>query len=131
MALTLNGTLEIGAHVRSNLCYHICLRHLIRSRVTYPVVFPQTDLFSFIRAHMSQVTIQYNKHGIHFNFEYSACRSLEMAKAAAANITSFLATYRSINKSQGYILGISIIKPPPPPHAFKRILFLSSRKIKF
>ena len=29
---------KIGAHVKSNLCYLICLRHLIRSRaVTNPV----------------------------------------------------------------------------------------------
>ena len=29
MVLTLDGNSEIGAHVRSNLCYLICLRHLI------------------------------------------------------------------------------------------------------
>ena len=28
----IDGNSEIGAHVRSNLCYLICLRHLIRSR---------------------------------------------------------------------------------------------------
>ena len=32
MVLILDGNSEIGAHVRSNLCYFICLRHLIRSR---------------------------------------------------------------------------------------------------
>ena len=36
----LYGTLEIGAHVMSNLCYLNCLRHLIRSRsVTYRIFF--------------------------------------------------------------------------------------------
>ena len=31
MVLILDGNLKIGAHVRSNLCYLICLRHLTRS----------------------------------------------------------------------------------------------------
>ena len=31
MALILDGNSEIGSHVRSNLCYLICLRHLIIS----------------------------------------------------------------------------------------------------
>ena len=30
MVLILDGNPEIGAHVRSNLCYLICLRHLIK-----------------------------------------------------------------------------------------------------
>ena len=30
MVLILGGNLEIGAHVRSNLCYLICLRHWIK-----------------------------------------------------------------------------------------------------
>ena len=33
MVLILDGNSEIGAHVRSNLCYLICLGHWIRSRV--------------------------------------------------------------------------------------------------
>ena len=32
MVLILDGKLETGAHVWSNICYLICLRHLIRSR---------------------------------------------------------------------------------------------------
>ena len=32
MVLMLDGSSEIGKHRRSNLCYLICLRHLIRSR---------------------------------------------------------------------------------------------------
>ena len=32
MVLILDGSLEIDAHVRSNLCYLIYLKHLIRSR---------------------------------------------------------------------------------------------------
>ena len=42
MAFILDGNSEIDAHVRSDLCYFICLRHLIRSRVIWK------DLFSFI-----------------------------------------------------------------------------------
>ena len=32
MVLILDGDSEIDTHVRSNICYFICLRHLIRSR---------------------------------------------------------------------------------------------------
>ena len=32
MALIIHGSSELGAHVRSNLCYLICLGHLIKSR---------------------------------------------------------------------------------------------------
>ena len=43
----LDGNSEIGAHVRSNLCYFICLRHLIRSRaVTYRIFFLRTNVLS-------------------------------------------------------------------------------------
>ena len=34
MVLILDGNSELGAHVRSHLCYLICCRHLIRSIVT-------------------------------------------------------------------------------------------------
>ena len=38
MVVTIDGTKEICAYLRSNLCYLNSLRHLIRSReVTYPV----------------------------------------------------------------------------------------------
>ena len=37
MVLMLDGNSKIGAPVRSNFCYLICLRHLLRSReVTNP-----------------------------------------------------------------------------------------------
>ena len=32
MVLTLDGNSEIGAYVRNNICYLICLMHFIRSR---------------------------------------------------------------------------------------------------
>ena len=44
MVLTLDGNSEIYAHVRSNSCYMICLRHLIR------IFFSPNRLFSFMRA---------------------------------------------------------------------------------
>ena len=51
MVLILDGKSEIGAHVRSNLCYLSCLRHLIRSRaVINHIFFLRKDLFSFMRA---------------------------------------------------------------------------------
>ena len=45
MVLNLDGNSEIGAHVRSNVCYLICLRHVIRSKavtnvgIYIPMVF--------------------------------------------------------------------------------------------
>ena len=52
----LDGNLEIGAHVRSNLCYLTCLRHLIRSKaVTNRKKFIQKDLLSSI----STITHEY------------------------------------------------------------------------
>ena len=44
MVLILEGDSEIGAHVKSNLCYLICLRYSIRSRAVYRITF------SFMRA---------------------------------------------------------------------------------
>ena len=47
----LDGNLEIDAHVRSHLCYLICLRQLNRSRaVTKRILSPKRP-FSFMRAH--------------------------------------------------------------------------------
>ena len=40
MVLILDGNSEIGAHVWSNLCYLICLRHLIRSKTVTNLIFP-------------------------------------------------------------------------------------------
>jgi len=49
-----------NAHVRSNLCYLISLRHLIRSRAgTNRILFIRTDLFSFMRA---QHVLSYYKY---------------------------------------------------------------------
>ena len=41
----IDGNKEIGMNIRSNLCYLICLRHLIRSRaVTNRIFFLQKAL---------------------------------------------------------------------------------------
>ena len=42
IALILDGSSELGVHVRSNLCWLICLKHLIRSRA----VTDRTYIFS-------------------------------------------------------------------------------------
>jgi len=47
MVLILDGNSEMGAHVRSNLCYLISFRHLIRLR---EYVFIRKGFFLFIRA---------------------------------------------------------------------------------
>ena len=49
--IILDGNSKIGAHVRRNLSYLICLRHLIGSRaVTYRIFFLWKYLFSSIRS---------------------------------------------------------------------------------
>ena len=46
MVLLLDGNLDICAHVWSDLCYLICLRHLIRSRaVTNWIYFSEKTFF--------------------------------------------------------------------------------------
>ena len=44
MVLKLDGDSEIGAQVRINLCYLICLRHLIRSRAVTNRIFSTKSL---------------------------------------------------------------------------------------
>ena len=39
----LDGISEIGAHVRSNICYSICLRHLIRSKAATNRIFFKSE----------------------------------------------------------------------------------------
>ena len=46
MVLILDSNSKIGAHVLNNLCYLICLKHLIRSRAERN----WKNLFSFMRA---------------------------------------------------------------------------------
>ena len=46
MELILDGNSEIGAHVRSNLCYLIFLRHLLRSRTVTIVSEKTTFLYA-------------------------------------------------------------------------------------
>ena len=46
MVLMLDGNSEIGAHVKKNLCYLICLRHLNRI-VTNRIFILRKDIFSF------------------------------------------------------------------------------------
>ena len=61
MVLILDGNSEMGAHVRRNLCYLMCLMHLIRLRAdTILISFfrsPKSHFYSFMRASMSWVTI--------------------------------------------------------------------------
>ena len=51
MVPLLDGYLEIGGHVRSNICYLICLRHLIRSRAVTKLNFfiAQHDLNYYLK----------------------------------------------------------------------------------
>ena len=46
MVVILDGNSEIGAHVRSNLCYLICLWHLLRAHFSSP----KTPIFIHVRA---------------------------------------------------------------------------------
>ena len=66
MALILDGNPEISVHMRSNLCYLICLRHLIRSRaVTNRIFFFSEKSYfpSCVRVKF-WVTIWYKNHGL-------------------------------------------------------------------
>ena len=47
MVLILDGTSIIGALVRSNLCYLVCLRHSIRSRAVKNRFFFVSEIISF------------------------------------------------------------------------------------
>ena len=62
MVFILDGNSYIGAHVRSNLCYLICLRHLIRSKEAQNKIFVSFTkyLFSFMRA---QHVLSYHRNG--------------------------------------------------------------------
>ena len=50
MVLILDGKLEIGAHVRSDFSYLICIRHFTISRAVRFFFLIQNDMFSLTRA---------------------------------------------------------------------------------
>ena len=45
MVVILEGISELGARVRSNICYLICLRHLFRSRAVEIRFFSEKTYF--------------------------------------------------------------------------------------
>ena len=52
MVLKLDGNSDIGAPVRSSLCYLTCIKHsIVSSAVTNRIFFVQKDIFSFLPAH--------------------------------------------------------------------------------
>ena len=57
MVLKLDGNSEIGAHVRNNVCYYLCLWHLIKSRaVTNRFFFaPKRHIFPHASATCSEL----------------------------------------------------------------------------
>ena len=58
MVLILDGNSEIGAQVRSNLCYLICLKHLIRNKaVSNRVIFSEKTYVPLCARNMLWVTI--------------------------------------------------------------------------
>ena len=48
MVLILDGSSDIGAQVRRNLCHLICLKHLIRSKAVTNLIFFWTSTGPFI-----------------------------------------------------------------------------------
>ena len=48
MVLKLEGNSEIGANVRSNLCYLICLQQMVRSRAVAIRIFFRKDLHACV-----------------------------------------------------------------------------------
>ena len=77
MVLILDGNSEIGAHVRSNLCYLSCLKHLIRSRIDTNRIFSPIFFFTTSVRNLFWVTIWYKYHGLVSKDHQSAyhCRS--------------------------------------------------------
>ena len=45
MVRIVDGNSDIGAHVRSKLCYLICSRHLVRSRAFIKLYFVSGNIF--------------------------------------------------------------------------------------
>ena len=61
--MILDGNSEINTHIRSNFCYLICLRRLIRSRaVTNLFFFSARPYFPWCVRKMFWVTIKYKCH---------------------------------------------------------------------
>ena len=61
MVLLLDGNSEICAHVRGNLCYLICFRHLIRAKsVTNRIFFSEKTYFPSCVRNIIWVTIWYH-----------------------------------------------------------------------
>ena len=55
MVLILDGYTEIGAHVRSNLCYLTCLRHLIIPKVVRFFFPPKVPIVLYAFADCSEL----------------------------------------------------------------------------
>ena len=54
MVLRLDGNSEIGAHVRNNLCYLICVRHLIRpEQAQKPILLSACAIYSELPSNIS------------------------------------------------------------------------------
>ena len=71
MVLIQDGNLGIGAHVQCNLCYLICVRHLIRSRaVTNRNFFPNTSIFIHSCAIYSELLFNIKNMDIEVNILY-------------------------------------------------------------
>ena len=54
----LGGNSEIGAHVRTNICYLICQRHLIRSRAVTNRIFFSSKRPIFLQRVLSYLLMQ-------------------------------------------------------------------------
>ena len=63
MTLLLDGNSVIGAQLRTDLVYLICLRNYLDRAQSQIFFFVFKDLFSFYLGNMFWVTIQYKYHG--------------------------------------------------------------------
>ena len=77
MVLILDGNSEIGAHIRRNICYLICLMHLIRSKAVTNQFFPPKRFFSLFRA---QHVMSYHLIMIPWNFDKDLDSTMLMIK---------------------------------------------------
>ena len=73
MELIIDGNSELGVHIRSNLCYQICLRHLINSRAVtnWTLFFRKRPIFLHTCYHLILSTVNRSVTGIWLNREQS------------------------------------------------------------
>ena len=115
MVLILDGNLEIGENVRSNLGYSISWRHLIVSRAgTNQIFFLQEDLF-FLHdcTTCSELTYSTKVHKYHRKNWFSAFSPTDLQLCRQSAVTRLL---------HGYLHGIQLMQAIKKYHNNKKVI---------